>query len=90
MFQQTQPKEKIIQHDIPIRQWDVAGMDMFSINNNNYICIVDYHSKFPIIKKIEDLLADSLILTCKVIFFRLWHTQKNNVICWWKCHFRKV
>ena len=36
-FQQTQPKDKIIHHDIPIRPWDVVGMDMFTINNNNYL-----------------------------------------------------
>ena len=43
-------------------------MDMFTLNNKYYLCIVDYHSIFPIIKKVEDLSADSLILTCKVIF----------------------
>ena len=34
----------------------------------NFPCIVDYHSKCPVIKKMEDLSADSLILTCKIIF----------------------
>ena len=29
---------------------------------------MDYHSKFPGMKKMEDLLADSLILACKIIF----------------------
>ena len=40
---------------------------MFTLHNRNYLCIVDYHSKFPVIKKMEDLSADSLILTCKII-----------------------
>ena len=31
----------------------------------HYLYIIDYHSKFPIIKKTEDL-ADSLILMCEV------------------------
>ena len=39
---------------------------MFTLHNKNYLCIVDYHSKFPVIKK-EDLSADSLTLTCKII-----------------------
>ena len=38
MFQQTQPKEKTIHHDIPIGPWDVVGANMFAINNNNYLC----------------------------------------------------
>ena len=46
----------------------MVGMDIFTINNNNYLHVVDYHSKFPIIMKTKDLSADSLILTCKVIF----------------------
>ena len=62
-FQQTQPKEKMIHHDIPVRQWDVIGTDMFTLNKL-YLCIVDYHSKFLIIKKTENLSADSLKLTC--------------------------
>ena len=41
---------------------------MFTLNNKNYLCIVDYHSKFLIIKKTKDLSADNLILTCKAIF----------------------
>ena len=91
MFQQTQPKEKIIHHDIPARPWDVVGADMFNINNKNYLCMIDYHSKFSIIKKTKGLSADSLILACKIIFFfRIWDTQKDNVRCWWKFYFRKI
>ena len=67
-FQQIPPKDKIIHHDIPVRPWDVIGEDMFTLNNKHYLCIVDYHSKFPIIRKTEDLSVDSLILTCKIIF----------------------
>ena len=58
----------MIHHDILVRPWDIIGADMFTLNNKQYLCIVDYHSKFPIIKKIKDLSADSLILTCKIIF----------------------
>ena len=58
----------MIHHDIPVRPWDVISVDMFTLNNEHYLCIVDYHSKFPIIKKAEDLSTESLILTCKVIF----------------------
>ena len=58
----------MIHHDIPVRPWDVIGADMFTLNNKQYLCIVDYHSKSPIIKKTEDLSAYNLILKCKIIF----------------------
>ena len=67
-FQQTQPNDKIIHHNIPIRTWDKISADMFTLNNKQYLCIVDYHSKFPIVKKTKDLSADNLILACKIIF----------------------
>ena len=38
-FQQTQPKNKIIHHDILIRLWDIINADMFTLNNKQYLCI---------------------------------------------------
>ena len=63
-----QPKEKIIHHDIPLRLWEVLGADVFHFNNKNYLCIIDYHSKFHIIKRLDGLSAENLITTTKVIF----------------------
>ena len=67
-FQQTQPKERMIHHDIPAKPWEIIGTDMSTLHNKNYLCIVDYPSKFPVIKKMEDLSGENLILTCKNIF----------------------
>ena len=55
-------------YDILIRLWDIINADMFTLKNKQYLCIVDYHSKFLIVKKTEDLSADNLILTFKIIF----------------------
>ena len=63
-----QPKEKIIHYDIPLRPWEVLGADVFHFNNKNYLCIIDYHSKFPVIKRMEGLSTVSLITTTKIIF----------------------
>ena len=67
-FQQTQPNKKVIHHKILVKPLEIVGGDIFTIHNKNYLCIIDYHSKFPVIKKMEDVSADSLILTCKIIF----------------------
>ena len=83
-FQPKQPKDKIILHHILAKPWQIVGVDMFTLKINTtftfylqyYLCIVDYHSKFPVIKKSEDLSADSLILTCKVIFTEYWLPKK--------------
>ena len=39
---------------------------MFTLNSKNYLSIVDYHSKFLIVKKAKDMSADSLILACNI------------------------
>ena len=43
-FQQTQPKEQITHHDIPLRPWEVVGADIFHLKNEHYLCVVDYNS----------------------------------------------
>ena len=48
--------------------WEVLGADIFQLNNKNYLCTVDYHSKFPVIKRMEGLSAENLITTVKIIF----------------------
>ena len=68
-FQQMQPKKGIMHHKITRKPWKVVEADMFTLHKKNYLCIVDYVSKFPVIKKTEDLLSDSLILACKIIIF---------------------
>ena len=63
-----QPQERIIHHDISLRPWKVVGADIFHYNNKNYLCIVDYNSKFPIVKRLEELSAENLTNTVKIIF----------------------
>ena len=67
-FQQKQPKEKIIHHGILLRPWEELGVDKIHLNNKNYLCIIDYYSKFPVIKGMDGLSAESLITRVKVIF----------------------
>ena len=60
-YHQTQPHEKLIPHEILCKPWEMVGADIFSINNHVVLCIVDYYSKFPIVKKADGLTADDLI-----------------------------
>ena len=75
-FQQMQPKEKIMHHDIPLRPWEVVGADVFHFNNKNYLCIVAYNSKFLVIKRLEGLSVENLINTVKIIFAEYVYPKK--------------
>ena len=46
----------------------MLGADIFHLNNKKYLCIIDNHSKFPVVKQMEGLSTESLIATTKVIF----------------------
>ena len=45
-FQPAQPKEPLICHDIPQRPWEKIGCDIFTFNNRDYLCTVDYFSDY--------------------------------------------
>ena len=55
-------------HDIPLQPWEVVRADVFHYNNKNHLCIVDYNSKFPIVKRLEGLSAENLTNAVKIIF----------------------
>ena len=67
-FQQMQPQERIMHHNIPLQPWEVVRADVFHYNNKNYLCIVDYNSKFPVVKRLEGLSAENLSNAVKIIF----------------------
>ena len=48
--------------------WEVVGADIFMINGKTLLCITNYHSKFPMAKKVNSLLADDLGQMTKLIF----------------------
>ena len=53
-------------HEIPEKPLESVG-DIFTINNM-YLCDVDYHSKFPVMKQVEEFITDNLVITCKICF----------------------
>ena len=68
IFSKCSQRKKIIHHEIPGKPWQVVGVDKFTLHNKNYLCIADFHSKFPVIKKDGTPISSSLILACKLNF----------------------
>lgn len=44
--QNAQGKEPLIQHEQPSRPWEKVATDMFTYNDKNYLCTVDYYSDY--------------------------------------------
>ena len=80
-FQATQLKHKTISHKIPGRPWESIRADIFNTNNRHYFCIVDYHSKFPVIKQMKGFSTDNVIQICRCLYIYVsisFNTCMNN------------
>ena len=49
-FQQMQPRGKKLATRYLASNGRQKDTDIFMLNNKGYLCIVDYHSKFPVVK----------------------------------------
>ena len=45
-FQTSQQKEPLICHEVSQCSWENVGCDIFTYNNRDYLCIVDYYSDY--------------------------------------------
>ena len=64
----SQAKEVMQSHDIPKGPWIKLGVDLFEHSKKHYLLIVDYFSKFPIIRKLHSLSTGQVISELKGIF----------------------
>ncbi len=58
--QPVKPKLPIMQPDLPTRPWEKLGTDIFEFNNRKYLMIVDYYSRFPVMRLLSDMTANTI------------------------------
>ena len=49
-----------MQPDLPTRPWEKLGSDIFQFNGSKYLIIVDYYSRFPVIRPLKDMSAATI------------------------------
>ncbi|KAF2893713.1 hypothetical protein ILUMI_12461 [Ignelater luminosus] len=70
-YSNSNQKEPMIPHEIKNEPWQKVGMDIYEINNQTFLIIVDYYSKYPEIMSLHnDLTVDNIINKMKAIFSR--------------------
>ncbi|XP_038046793.1 uncharacterized protein K02A2.6-like [Patiria miniata] len=55
--QENQPKQKkepLHPHEIPSTPWTKIGTDLFEIGGDDFLLIIDYTSKFPVVHRLRD------------------------------------
>ena len=64
----AQVKEPLLPHDVPPRAWHTIGSDLFHKDHKDFLIVVDYYSKFPIVKKLSNTSSKAIITHLKAIF----------------------
>ena len=69
-FQPSQPKEPLIPvaADVPNIPWHTITTDLFYLNGKEYLIIVDYHSKYPIVEKLTNASSDNVAKVTSKVF----------------------
>lgn len=68
--QRENQKEPLLPHEVPQRLWKNLGADIFELNSNSYLVVVDYYSNYPELFLLKDKTAGSVITRMKSIFAR--------------------
>ena len=58
--QPAQPKLPILQPDLPTRPWEKLGTDIFEFNGEKYLMVVDYFSRFPVIRLLNNMTSNTV------------------------------
>ena len=59
---------KVIPYGITEKLWKTLEASIFTINNSDLFCVVDYHSKYFVVKWVQGLQTKNLIKCYKIFF----------------------
>ena len=76
MFQQIQPKNKTIPHEIPSKPWNKIGVKLLIIKYSSILWVVAYCNKFQMVKWAEGPSEEHWVRYCKFIFAEYGLLQK--------------
>ena len=67
-FGRTQQRETLQYIETPQTTWEQLGLDIFTLKNTQYLLVIDYFSRFPVVKQLQSLHSLSVIKHLKDIF----------------------
>ena len=60
-YQMSNPKEPMVQAPIPSRPWQMVATDLFMWEQNNYMVVVDYYSRYIEVAKLENTTSRTVV-----------------------------
>ena len=68
--QRSNPKEPMIAHELPQRPWQNVATDLFMLENEQYLIVVDYYSRYFELERMSTTTSSAIINKLKAIFAR--------------------
>ena len=68
--QSSNPKEPMIAHELPKRPWENVAADLFMLENEQYLILVDYYSRYFERERMCTTTSSAIINKLKAIFVR--------------------
>ena len=68
--QSSIPKEPMIAHKLPDRPWKNVATDLFELDNEHYLIVVDYYSRYFELERMSTTTSSAVINKMKAIFTR--------------------
>ena len=69
-YETTPQKESLMPHETPSRPWEQVGVDLFTLENKDYLITVDYYSNFWEVDRLTSTKTAMVILKLKNHFAR--------------------
>lgn len=66
----VQPAEPLINTMTPYSPWEQVAIDLFHLDGQDFLLVVDYRSRYPEVISLRSTSADAAILATKSIFAR--------------------
>ena len=63
-------REPLITTSLPKYPWEVVGTDLFELQGQQYLLVVDYFSRYPEVVKLKSTTTSSVIALLKACFAR--------------------
>ncbi|XP_054258617.1 uncharacterized protein K02A2.6-like isoform X1 [Macrosteles quadrilineatus] len=69
-FKPMNAKEPLLFHDVPDLPWHKVSGDIFEFDNQYFLVLMDYYSKYIELVSLSDITSKTVIEKCKSIFAR--------------------
>nr|XP_054763903.1 uncharacterized protein K02A2.6-like [Lytechinus pictus] len=66
--QDQQQKEPLEPHEVPPTPWTKLAADLFHLGGTDFLLITDYHSKFPVIRRMHSTTSTAVTTVMKEAF----------------------